>query len=368
MLIGAGGTGGHLFPALSLAAELEETGFRASLVTDSRAKKLLSDSRQVDLYSIAAGGVAGKGLLGVFVSILRIAVGLVEAWILVRRFRPVVVVGFGGYVSVPLLLAAKLTRVPLLVHESNAVVGRANRLLSRYASSVAVAFAPTQKLEFLSAASLVHTGTPVRKNIAALFDSEYLPPIVSSNIHLLVLGGSQGSKAIGRTVPEAVRKLSKGLRERLVVTQQVREDDENDVRSIYSEAQVRVFLSSFISDMPAVLARAHLVIARAGASTVAELAIAGRPSLLIPLPNSIDNHQLHNGKSLMDAGGAWVLEEQNLTAKSLAEILSKLLENPELLSIAAAKAKSLGKPHATSCLAALVRKLSTSSRRYGPLS
>jgi len=207
----------------------------------------------------------------------------------------------------------------------------------------------------------------VRKNIAALSDVKYLPPIISSNVHLLVLGGSQGSQAIGRIVPDAVRHLSQGLRERLVVTQQVRDVDGNYAQKVYSEARVQARLSPFISDMPAVLARSHLVIARAGASTVAELSIAGRPSLLIPLPNSIDDHQVHNGRELMNAGGAWVLEEQNLTAESLAKILTELLENPGCLSEAAAKAKALGMPEATSCLARLVQKLAVSSCQVGPL-
>tara|TARA_B100000686_G_scaffold353440_1_gene459070 strand:+ start:187 stop:1332 length:1146 start_codon:yes stop_codon:yes gene_type:complete len=365
VLIGAGGTGGHIFPAISLAAELKKNGFQVALVTDSRAEKLMKESGGEDFYTITAGAVAGKNPLAVCRAIAQTARGIMESWVLVRRLRPVFVIGFGGYVSVPLLLAARFTKIPFLVHESNAVAGRANRLLSRYAKFTAVAFSRTQKLEFLSPGALVHTGTPVRKNIAALFRSEYLPPIASSKIHLLVLGGSQGSKAIGRIVPEAVGHLSQRLRDRLVVTQQVRDDDADYVRNTYAEACVRAHLSSFISDMPAVLGRSHLVIARAGASTVAELSVAGRPSLLIPLANAIDQHQLHNGRKLMDAGGAWVLEEQNLTATSLAHSLSDLLENPDLLSTVAAGAKSLGMPDATSCLAGLVQKLAVSPSRCG---
>ena len=367
VLIGAGGTGGHLFPALSLADELKENGFQVALVTDARAHQLLQESEYKDVYTITAGRVAGRNLLGVLGGVVQMAMGMMESWVLVRRLHPAVVVGFGGYASVPLLLVARFARIPFLVHESNAVAGRANRLLSRHAKSTAVAFSRTQKLEFLPPGSLVHTGTPVRKNIAALSDVKYLPPIISSNVHLLVLGGSQGSQAIGRIVPDAVRHLSRGLRERLVVTQQVRDVDGNYAQKVYSEARVQARLSPFISDMPAVLARSHLVIARAGASTVAELSIAGRPSLLIPLPNSIDDHQVHNGRELMNAGGAWVLEEQNLTAESLAKILTELLENPGCLSEAAAKAKALGMPEATSCLARLVQKLAVSSCQVGPL-
>jgi len=367
VLIGAGGTGGHLFPALSLAAELTENGFRVALVTDPRGQQLLQNLGCKNVYTVAAGRIAGRNPLGVCSAVLQMIMGMMESWGLVRRLRPAVVVGFGGYASVPLLLAARLARIPFLVHEANAVAGRANRLLSRYAACTAVAFSRTQKLEFLSPSSLVHTGTPVRKNIAALSDAEYLPPTISSNVHLLVLGGSQGSKVIGRIVPEAVSNLSQGLRERLIVTQQVRDADNNYVRKVYAEARVRAYLSSFISDMPAVLVRSHLVIARAGASTVAELSIAGRPSLLIPLQNAIDDHQLHNGRELMIAGGAWVLEEQNLTAASLAQMLSELLESPARLSASAAKAKSLGRPDATGCLARLVRKVAFSSCQLGQL-
>ncbi|MEE2694554.1 MAG: undecaprenyldiphospho-muramoylpentapeptide beta-N-acetylglucosaminyltransferase [Pseudomonadota bacterium] len=368
VLIGAGGTGGHLFPALSLAAELKENGFQTALVTDTRAQQLIENSACQNVYTIAAGRIAGRSWLGVLWAVGQMAVGMIESWALVRRLRPVVVVGFGGYASVPLLLVARFAKIPMLVHESNAVAGRANRVLSRYATSTAVAFSQTQKLEFLSPGALVHTGTPVRKSIAALADVEYLPPIKSSNVHLLVLGGSQGSKAIGRIVPEAIRNLNQALRERLVVTQQVRDVDDKYVRQVYAEARVRACLSSFISDMPAALARSHLVIARAGASTVAELSIAGRPSLLIPLPNAIDDHQLLNGRELVDAGGAWVLEEQSLTVASLAQSLSDLLGNPGRLSVAAAKAKSLGMPEATSCLAGLVRKLAVASSPLGSLS
>ena len=367
VLIGAGGTGGHLFPALSLADELKENGFQVAVVTDARAHQLLQKSEYKDVYTITAGRIAGRGLLGVLGGAMQMAMGVMESWMLVRSLHPAVVVGFGGYASVPLLLVARFAKIPFLVHEANAVAGRANRLLSRYATSTAISFSRTQKLDFLPPDSLVHTGTPVRKNIAALSAVKYLPPVISSNVHLLVLGGSQGSKAIGRIVPEAVGHLSKGLRERLVVTQQVRDVDGNYAQKVYAEARVQACLSPFISDMPAVLARAHLVIARAGASTVAELSIAGRPSLLIPLPNSIDDHQVHNGRELMDAGGAWVLEEQNLTVASLAKTLTKLLENPGCLSAAASKAKSFGMPDATSCLARLVRKLAVSSCQVGPL-
>jgi len=361
VLIGAGGTGGHLFPALSLADELKKHGFGVGVVTDVRGKQLLKNSNFDDLHTITAGRIAGRNLLGVLGGFVRMMMGLIESWVLVRRHHPVVVVGFGGYASVPLLLVARFAKIPFLVHESNAVAGRANRLLSRYATSTAVAFPRTQRLEFLPPDSIVHTGTPVRTNIAALSDVKYLPPITSSSIHLLVLGGSQGSQAIGRIVPEAVRCLSQDLRERLIVTQQVRDADRNYAKKIYADARVQACLSSFISDMPAVLARSHLVIARAGASTVAELSIAGRPSLLIPLPNSIDNHQALNGRELMDAGGAWVLEEQDLTVASLAKSLTELLENPGCLSAAAAKAKALGMPEATSILVRLVQELAVSS-------
>jgi UDP-N-acetylglucosamine--N-acetylmuramyl-(pentapeptide) pyrophosphoryl-undecaprenol N-acetylglucosamine transferase len=367
ILIAAGGTGGHLFPAQALAEELLSKGLSPGLVTDARGEQLLRGSSCIACYIVASGRMAGRSPVGLLISVFKMAVGIKEAWSLVRTVCPAAVVGFGGYASVPLLVASKLAGIPVLIHESNAVLGRANRLLSYFANVIATSFAETVGLRSFADARLIHTGTPVRKTIRALENVEYQPPYASSKIHLLVLGGSQGSKAVGKIVPEAVQNLSHNLRERLVVTQQVRVDDKAYVGKLYNEAGVTAFLHPFVGNMSAALEKSHLIIARAGASTIAELAVSGRPSVLIPLPNAVDNHQMYNAKNLADAGGGWLLEESKLTAEYLAQLLARLLENPADLSAAAFNVKLLGKPNATSRLAEEIIKLaSLSSQKKWP--
>jgi len=361
VLIAAGGTGGHLFPARALAEELLCNGLNPGLVTDVRGEQLLQESDCIARYVVTSGRIAGRGPIGVVASVFKMAVGIKEAWNLVRTICPVAVVGFGGYASVPLLIVSKLAGIPLLIHESNAVVGRANRLLSYFSNVIAISFAGTEGLRRVGDAILIHTGTPVRKEIQALGKLGYQPPCASSKIHLLVIGGSQGSKAVAKIVPEAVRNLSQRLRARLVVTQQVREDDKVSAEKIYTEAGVTIFLHSFVENMAAMLEQSHLIIARAGASTIAELAVSGRPSILIPLPAAVDNHQMFNAKKVTDVGGGWVLEEGHLEADYLAQLLTELLESPARLSTAASNIRLLGKPNATSCLAEAIMKLASPS-------
>ena len=363
VLIAAGGTGGHLFPAQALAEELLCKGLNPGLVTDARGEQLLRGSNSIARYIITSARIAGRSPIGMLISVFKMAVGIKEAWSLVRTICPTAVVGFGGYASVPLLVVSKLAGVPLLIHESNAVAGRANRLLSYFSNIIAISFAGTEGLRRVGDATLIQTGTPVRKEIEALKNVGYQPPCAVSRIHLLVIGGSQGSKAVAKIVPEAVRKLSESLRRRLVVTQQIRENDKTSVGKIYADAGVTTFLHSFVENMPAVLRQSHLIIARAGASTIAELAVSGRPSILIPLPNAVDNHQMYNAKKVTDVGGGWLLEEGQLEADYLAQLLTQLLENPTRLSVAASNVRLLGKPNATSCLAEATVKLAMLSAR-----
>ena len=364
VLIAAGGTGGHLFPAKALAEELLRKGLNPGLVTDARGEQLLRGSNCISRYIVTSGRITKRNPIGVLIFVFKMVVGIKEAWSLVRTIRPVAVVGFGGYASVPLLVVSKLAGIPLLIHESNAVVGRANRLLSYLSNVMAVSFSGTAGVRLGVDATLIQTGTPVRKEIQALGNVGYQPPCASSKIHLLVIGGSQGSKAIAQIVPEAVRNLSQSLRRRLVVNQQIREDDKASVAKIYTSAGVTTFLHSFVENMSAMLEQSHLIIARAGASTIAELAVSGRPSILIPLPGAVDNHQMYNARKVTDAGGGWLLEEGHLEAGYLAELLTQLLETPPRLSVAASNVRLLAKPNATSCLAeATVRLASLSAQK-----
>ena len=363
VLIAAGGTGGHLFPAQALAEALLCKGLNPGLVTDDRGEQLLVGSNSIARYIVTSGRITGRSPIGGLVFVFKMAVGIKEAWSLVRTIRPVAVVGFGGYASVPLLVVSKLAGIPLLIHESNAVVGRANRLLSYFSNVIAVSFARTAGLRPVADSALIQTGTPVRKEIQALRNVEYQPPCASSKIYLLVIGGSQGSKAVAKIVPEAVRNLSQSLRRRLVVTQQIREDDKASVAKIYTDAGVTTFLHSFVENMSAMLEQSHLIIARAGASTIAELAVSGRPSILIPFPGAIDNHQMYNARKVTDAGGGWLLEEGQLEVGYLTQLLTQLLESPVHLSVAASNVRLLGKPNATCHLAeATVRLASLSAQ------
>jgi UDP-N-acetylglucosamine--N-acetylmuramyl-(pentapeptide) pyrophosphoryl-undecaprenol N-acetylglucosamine transferase len=362
IVIAAGGTGGHLFPAEALAAELVARGERIALMTDARSAAYESQAfGNAERFVLRGAGLAGRGVKAAARGALALAAGTLEARRILLRLDAAAVVGFGGYPSVPPLIAARTLppgrRPATALHEQNAVLGRANRLLAPGADVLALSVADTAKVP--AAARIAMVGNPVRPALAALAGQGYAAPTEEGVIRLLVLGGSLGARIFADVVPGAVALLPPALRQRLVVTQQTRAEDLPRVETAYREAGVPADLSPFFGDIATRLAMAHLVIARAGASTVAELACAGRPSILVPLPQAIDDHQTANGRSLDSAGAAWLLRQPDFTPASLAKHLSAMFANPPVLARAAAAAAGLARPDAARRLADIVLDLTS---------
>lgn len=356
IVIAAGGTGGHFFPAEALAAELLERGERVVLLTDARSGGLASPVfARTEKHVVAGAGLAGRGFSRAAKGALALARGVVQARGILNGLKPGAVVAFGGYPSVPPVLAAAsmLGGKPLVVlHEQNAVLGRANRFLSRFADLLALNFANTQRLP--GHIKNVVVGNPVRPVIAALYGQGYVPP--GEIVELLVVGGSLGAKVFSTLMPEALALLPAALRARLHVTQQCRANDIEAARQVLKSAGIEAELSPFFTDVAALLQRAHLVIARAGASTVAEIAVAGRPAIFIPLPGAIDDHQRANADALASHGGVVRLDQAGLTPEILAKEIETFLMNPESLTKAAAASAQLGEPRAAARLADLVQE------------
>jgi len=356
IVIAAGGTGGHFFPAEALAATLIDRGQRVVLMTDSRSGGLNSAVfTGREQHVLAGAGIAGRGALRGLRAVGSLTLGVVQARAILARLGAAAVVGFGGYPSVAPVLAARLLRhrPAIILHEQNAVLGRANRFLARSADALALSFDDTTRVP--EAAATVPTGNPVRPAIIALADTAYTAP--EGRIRLLVLGGSLGARVFSDVVPDGLRALPADLRAGLDVVQQCRPEDLERVRAAYATAGIAVELASFFPDVADRLRAAHLVIARAGASTVAELAVAGRPSVLVPLPGAIDDHQTANARALAHAGGARMIAQPDFTPAALAAALTDLLTNPAALVAAASAARSQARPDATNRLADLVQDL-----------
>jgi UDP-N-acetylglucosamine--N-acetylmuramyl-(pentapeptide) pyrophosphoryl-undecaprenol N-acetylglucosamine transferase len=354
ILLAAGGTGGHLFPAEALAHELLHRGLAVDLVTDERGQGFGDTLPQVAVHRIAAGGVAGKGMGMRVQNMGRLGLGYLQSRRLINRLRPNIAVGFGGYPSVPPLLAAQHAGLRTLLHEQNAVAGRANRFLLKRASKVATSFARVKFLDQLPAERRALTGNPVRPEIAALATQPYAAPMPDARFNLLVVGGSQGARVFGELMPPAIALLPADLRGRLQLTQQCRAEDLDKVTAQYRALGLSVDLQPFFRDIPMRLARAHLLVSRAGASTVAELTAAGRPAVMVPLPNSIDDHQAANATALAEAGGGWIATQKDFDAARLAGLLADLITNPAKLAAAADVARRLGHRDAAKALADLV--------------
>ena len=363
IVIAAGGTGGHFFPAEALAAALMARGERVVLMTDARSGGLASAVfANAERHVIAGAGLSGRGAARAFKGAVALARGVLQARRILKDLQPGAVVAFGGYPAVPPVLAAwSLRRQMILLHEQNAVLGRANRLLARFAGRLVLNFTGTTQVP--RGIETMVLGNPVRPAIIALAGAGYDAPV--EQIRLLVLGGSLGAKVFGSLIPAACALLPAALRARLVVTQQCRTEELPGARQVFKNAGIEAELSPFFHDVAARLSAAHLVIARAGASTVAELAVAGRPAILIPLPNAIDDHQRANAAALAAAGGAWVADQVGLTPQILASRIESLLLQPGLLVAAAAAAARQGRPDAAAALADLVQRSALRAEMVG---
>ena len=354
ILIAAGGTGGHVFPAQALAAELGRRGREHGFITDRRGADFHTDFQGGEVYQVSAAAVSGRGMGGRIRGLAAIAFGVFQARRLLRRLRPAGVVGFGGYASVPAVLAAAQLGLPAVIHEQNAVLGRANRLLASRVEAVATAFADTAKLSDADRNKAEQTGNPVRAAVAALALTSYPAPQKDGSLTILVTGGSQGAAVMTQVVPGALSSLPGPPRRSLRVVQQCRPEHMDAARAIYAAAGIEAELATFFDDMPARLDAAQLVIGRAGASTVAELTAAGRPAILVPYPAAADDHQSANARAVDRAGGGWLMAENDFTTTALADRILGFIDHPGRLVEAAAKARAMGIPDAAGRLAGLV--------------
>ncbi len=356
ILLAAGGTGGHLFPAEALGVELVKRGYRVRLVTDSRAVRY-SGFFSADMIDVVRSEtVRGRNPLQLAYAGMMLAAGTLAAFGLMRRLKPKAVVGFGGYPTLPPLVAAKLCGIPGIIHDANAVLGRANRFLARYVSAIATSLPGVLDRDGALAGKATAVGTPMRPAILAAAAEAYAPPDTTGPFRLLVVGGSQGARVMSDTVPPAIERLEPSLWNRLVLTQQVREEDMTRVRSVYDRLKIRAELAPFFSDLPARLASNHLVVSRSGAGTVAELAAIGRPSILVPLPGSIDQDQFANAGVLAQANGAIRIPQTDFTPDRLAVEISALAAEPARLDAMAKAARRVGRLDAAERLADLVVK------------
>ncbi len=357
ILLAAGGTGGHLFPAEALGMELIRRGFRVRLATDSRALRYSGLFSKDTIDVVPSATVRSRAPWSLAHTGLMLAAGTAVSLNLIRRLKPVAVVGFGGYPTLPPLLAAKLLGVPGIIHEANAVLGRANRFLASRVSAIATSLPGVLDRDPALAGKTTTVGTPMRPAVLAAAAVKYAAPEPAGAFRLLVVGGSQGARVMADSVPGAIERLEPALWHRLVLTQQVREEDMARVRAIYDRLKINAELAPFFSDLPARLASNHLVVSRSGAGTVAELAAIGRPSILVPLPGAIDQDQFANAGVLAQVNGALRIAQADFTPVRLAAEISALAAEPARLAAMATAARSAGRLDAAERLADLVIKV-----------
>lgn len=355
-VLAAGGTGGHMMPAHALAAELVARGHRVALITDERGAKIPGLFDGVQTHILPAGRITGNPLSWPG-GLRAIMTGRSMALQLFATFKPSAVIGFGGYPAFPALVAAHSAKIPTAVHEQNAVLGRVNRMVASRVTAIATSYPDVARISPRNAAKVTLVGNPVRDEVLALREQPYPALDGESIFQILVVGGSQGASILSEVVPEGLAMLPPALRNRLQVTQQCRAEDIQSVRERYANLAIPADLSTYMADLPEKLAWAHLVIARAGASTIAELTAAGRPAILVPLPSATDDHQTANVKEMVAAGGARSISQDNFTSVELAKQMQKLGLEPVGLANAAKAAWSCGRPHATRDLANLVESL-----------
>jgi UDP-N-acetylglucosamine--N-acetylmuramyl-(pentapeptide) pyrophosphoryl-undecaprenol N-acetylglucosamine transferase len=360
ILLTAGGTGGHLFPAEALANALKASGARVALATDKRANAYAGSFPADEIVEIPSATPSGRSLPQMAKAALMLGQGTLTSLSVIRRMKPAVIVGFGGYPTVPPVIGASLLKVPTVIHEANGVMGRANRLLARRATVIATGFAAIKGIPPNVPGKVIHTGNPIRPAVLEAARQPYAVLEPSGKLRLLVVGGSQGARVTSDVVPPAIERLPAELRARIVITQQARGEDLERVRAHYQRLNVEFEAEPFFKDLPHRLAQAHLVVSRSGASTVAELAVIGRPSILVPLPGSLDQDQAANAKILGDLGAAIVCPQSDFTPERLANEIQAYFQEPDRLTKAAAAAHSASITDAAERLAQAVLTLISS--------
>lgn len=355
-VLAAGGTGGHMIPAHAVAEELMARGHHVALVTDERGAKIPGIFNRAQVHVLPAGRMTKnpRSWPGALKSILA---GRAMARRLNETFRPTAVVGFGGYPAMPALLGALADGIPTVIHEQNAVLGRVNRLLAGRVDAIATAYPHVERLRDKYAAKVHLVGNPVREEVKALRDEEFPALTDESVFRVLVIGGSQGASILSSVVPDGLGMLPLSLRRRLQVTQQCRAEDIERVRRFYADLEIPADLATYFNDVPEKLSWSHLVIARAGASTLAELTCAGRPAILVPLPSAMDDHQTANAREMTEAGGARTIAQSRFTAVELAKQMQKMALEPGALQNAAKRARACGRPDAARDMADLLESI-----------
>lgn len=358
ILISAGGTGGHMFPAEALARDLIGRGYRVALATDARGQKYAPFADGVPIYVLKSASMK-SGILSKIKTMFALGIGILQARKLVDRLKPAVVIGFGGYPSFPAVYAAQKKNIPTILHEQNAILGKANNMLAPKADRIALSWPSVQGISESDAVRAVVTGNPVRPDIAALYNKPYPALEQDGPLNIFVMGGSQGAHIFSEVLPDMVDNLSPAHKARLNIVQQCRAEDIEDTKAAYASAGVKAELAAFFDDVPKQLEKCHLVIARSGASTVAEIATAGRPAIFVPYPHHKDQQQKRNADAVFDAGGAWVMTQDGFTVEALLARIETFLQNPESLFNAAENARSCGKPDAARKLGNLVTALAS---------
>ncbi len=354
ILLCAGGTGGHLFPAEAVAHELIKRGYTIHLAADDRVERFADNFPAAEIHQIESATVGAKNPIAIFKTMKSLWSGYKQSRNLLVKVQPVAVAGFGGYPTVPPLLAATRLHIPTLVHESNAVLGRANRLLSTKVTKVAIGFGETKHIGDVQ---VNVTGNPVRPEILKAAIQNYPQRTADAKFNLLVFGGSQGATYFSEALPAACKLLSNDERKLLNIVQQARPEDKDAVISAYKEMGIAAEVETFFGDMASKLQASHLVISRAGASTVSELSIVGRPAILVPYPHALDHDQATNAAAVSSQGGASLFDQSTLTPKLLADELSRAIANPKKLALAAKNAKKTGKPDAAKALANILEAI-----------
>lgn len=350
VVLTTGGSGGHVFPAEAIAEALLNRGFRLAFITDKRGASF-RHLKGMETYCVSAEHVAGQSVFHKAIAAIKLLRGTAQAGLLLMKLKPAMVVGFGGYASIPGVMAAHLLKIPVMLHEQNAVLGRANRLLAKDVRAIATSFMPTQRVP--ADIPQIPVGLPTRPAILTAAATPY--PAKNTPFHLLIFGGSQGAHFFSDKLAKSLLLLPPDLQKRLHLTQQVRPEDMDAVQALYEKAAFgKVELASFFSNMPELLARCHLLIGRAGASTLTEAMIVGRPALLFPLPTAADNHQMENARVFCDAGAGWLFVEKNFKPQAFADRLAALMAEPEVLKETAVQALRLAEPRAADKMAEAV--------------
>ncbi len=357
ILLASGGTGGHLFPALALASELQRRNYDVHLATDHRTSRFDGNFKVENLHHVASDTVRSRSPLRLLKTAATLARGFLSAWRLMGRLKPALVVGFGGYPTLPTVWAASYRRVPICLHEQNGVLGRANKALAKHARALAISLPDVKFVEGAIAAKARLTGNPVRPPVVAARQIPYRPPEPGQAFKLLIFGGSQGARFFSDMLPDAISLLAPELRARLDIVQQCREEDCTRVRDAYHAIGVASEVAAFFDDLPRRIADAHLVVSRSGASTTAELSVIGRPAIMVPLPHAIDNDQLANARALVAADAGWLMQQPEIDAGGLAQKLEKSIIDPAALAKVAKNARAMGRPNAAENLADLVAEL-----------